>query len=506
MRNDKNKYKHKNIYSSNPHNVGKGPQLKNNNINKIQTRRDAPEITQAHAKIKTPSQHKHKNNKVSGVCGDNKYYSNGTGSKQSKQDEAGLVKTRKLTGGRKIKGISLANNKNIVIYDSGSDINLCNNKNLYINKSIRPKTTIISGIDAEVTDNNKDINDDMVSYEEGDVMLRIGTHDIILTNVAYVDYKLDNYETDSSRNTLLISVKWLAKYNNTGTFFKAGGELIEFYDHEDVLLEAIEVSFEEPSYINRGKSVNFDQKIDDLDTTPKFRIRKKKVRKPSQRDEPIENFSKTDIDFDGNLPTQVGTFGKNNHEKTTKQNASFPNKKRQLLLQKLHNRIHFLKTGPVVSFLKRVYGLDTKDFEYFFENNPCDGCNTAKATFSKVYHRNERPAPTRPGEWLGFDIFTSPVRTPEGIKYILLIIDIYTGYIWIFPLQKKSETKRYLITLIKRLERRGRKTKAITPIIEGLRGDGGGENFTKELTKLTAEIGISLEESLPYSQYQNGSA
>ena len=220
------------------------------------------------------------------------------------------MKTRKLTGGRKIKGISLANNKNIVIYDSGSDINLCNNKNLYINKSIRPKTTIISGIDAEVTDNNKDINDDMVSYEEGDVMLRIGTHDIILTNVAYVDYKLDNYETDSSRNTLLISVKWLAKYNNTGTFFKAGGELIEFYDHEDVLLEAIEVSFEEPSYINRGESVNFDQKIDDLDTTPKFRIRKKKVRKPSQRDEPIENFSKTDIDFDGNLPTQVGTFGK----------------------------------------------------------------------------------------------------------------------------------------------------------------------------------------------------
>ncbi len=60
--------------------------------------------------------------------------------------------------------------------------------------------------------------------------------------------------------------------------------------------------------------------------------------------------------------------------------------------------------------------------------------------------------------------------------------------------------------MIKRLERRGRKTKAITPIIEGLRGDGGGENFTKELTKLTVKLGISLEESLPYSQYQNGSA
>ena len=438
------------------------------------------------------------------------------------------------------KTIRVSDNKYIIIYDSGADLHLCNNRNAFMRGSLRPSKCTIEGIDAQV--NNNSSNDHgLISYECGDIEIGIGKHKHILHDVPYVDERLDDHEDDNERNTILLSIRLLSIYNKLGIFFPAGGHFIEFYDEAKALLDKIRVSVsKDEAFIIRGTAK--------LDRKNQVFIRNSKIKRVEDQNE-VKSISASDsatntgsvnhnqqndqkatgdtakskVPKAHNIAKDISqcNFEKVRTAETPKQNKKLSpktNKKSRStgaprLVKKLHDRMHFGKTKPVINFLKDAYGLEQKDFDQFFENDPCDACGIAKSKILKPQHKNERPKPTKPGERLAWDIFTAPVRTKEGVKYILIIIDIYSDYIWAYPLRYKSEASQFLIALIKRLDRDAHRArpKSISyvgesPKVQGVRADGGGENWTKEFLTFCKNKGIDIEESLAYCQYQNGAA
>ena len=126
-------------------------------------------------------------------------------------------------------------------------------------------------------------------------------------------------------------------------------------------------------------------------------------------------------------------------------------KKRRALERKLHQRIHFGKTQHIRSTLREVYGVDLDDD--FFDNEECDACAWAKAKLGSAPKHSHRKA-TRVGERLHFDVFTSSVRSHNGMKYLLVIADEYSDWIWAYGMKNKSETKHIVRLVVRRVERK----------------------------------------------------
>ena len=78
---------------------------------------------------------------------------------------------------------------------------------------------------------------------------------------------------------------------------------------------------------------------------------------------------------------------------------------------------------------------------------PCDACAWAKAKHRPVEKGHTRPA-QRAGERLSYDLFKAPCRSENGFRWLLVVVDDFSGYVWCFGLKKKSET----LKTIQRLE------------------------------------------------------
>ena len=411
------------------------------------------------------------------------------------------------------------------MYDSCADVSLCNMRDAFMKGSLRKTTTAIGGVDAQVSSNNANESNDMMSYYTGDIEILLGGKKYVLRDICYVDERLHEDEVNDDRMTLLISTRMMAKYNKLGTDFIPGGKYINFYTQKEGkrhILEQVFVGIKEDSYIQRAPTKN--------DRNRNI-IRASHVQIKTNKAKPIPNSlggASSEEKVDGDVFKDAPKAGpkqkvakdiltcqnsvENSDKQTKKEEVKHPKDSRKLA-QTLHDRMHFGKTRPVINFLKEAYGLTEKDFSKLFEE-PCEGCDTAKAKLSKPVHKAERSKPQKPGERLVWDIFTSPKRTKDGIKYLLVIVDVYSDRIWVYGLKRKSQASKFLCQLIKRCERDSKTVKpksiqycgAKTPIIQGLRADGGGENWTKKIRNLTDKLGISREESIAYCQYQNGIA
>lgn len=426
------------------------------------------------------------------------------------------------------KVIKINNHSYYIIYDTGADIHLCNIRSAFIPGTLKENNIIIGGIDSHLND-YKDY--EMISKESGDIELIIGKQRYVIMDVAYVDERLDDHENDNERNTLLISIRLLSRYNKVGVYFPPGGDKIQFFSANSSKLDEVKIFNEEESYIHRGatmkvshnksvirhskaklKRISLSQvsETESEKFCPKFSPEKimggnssesRKNRKDATsskakailKDETTGNQTRKNKILDGNQQKHK-SVRKVKHE----------------LTRKLHDRIHFGKTQPVIKYLADAYGIPVKSLEELLEE-PCDSCNLAKAKFSKPKHQTERPKPTNSGERIVWDIFTSPKRSKDGVKYMLVIVDVYSDYVDIYPLRRKSEASKILIALVKRIERDAKISRpksftyiGDTPLVKSLRADGGGENWDKNFLKLTEKLGIETEESLPYSQYQNG--
>lgn len=111
--------------------------------------------------------------------------------------------------------------------------------------------------------------------------------------------------------------------------------------------------------------------------------------------------------------------------------------------------------------------------------------------FDAPKHSHRKAA--RTGERLHYDLFTSSVRAHNGAKYLLVIVDEYSDYVWAYGMKHKSETKRIVNIVMRKLERvTGRKVAAY-------RCDNAGEN---ELD----DENIARERTIIHTPHQNGKA
>ena len=92
-------------------------------------------------------------------------------------------------------------------------------------------------------------------------------------------------------------------------------------------------------------------------------------------------------------------------------------REREVLLRKLHARLHFGNTRMTLDALKDAYGIDFDDAC----SVPCDACAWAKAKHAPVSKTSTRKA-ARVGARLHYDVFTAGARSDSGCKYMLVVV------------------------------------------------------------------------------------
>ncbi|CAL9216541.1 unnamed protein product [Arabidopsis halleri] len=105
---------------------------------------------------------------------------------------------------------------------------------------------------------------------------------------------------------------------------------------------------------------------------------------------------------------------------------------------------------------------------------------------------------TEPFQIIHSDIWTSPVLSNSGFKYYLLFLDHFTHYIWVYPLQKKSDTFGKFLQFSAYVRTQFNKP------IRALQCDNGGEYTNREFLDHLTASGIEIRLSCPHTSQQNG--
>ncbi|MDO9005655.1 MAG: reverse transcriptase domain-containing protein, partial [Aquabacterium sp.] len=131
----------------------------------------------------------------------------------------------------------------------------------------------------------------------------------------------------------------------------------------------------------------------------------------------------------------------------------------------------------------------------------CKGCSLGKSTRVRTAPViPEAYQPSKPLERLDMDLI-GPIKT--GLKlavnsYILVIVDCYTRYTWVYLLQRKSDASEWIKYHIAMLERT-----YPNYVIKTLKSDGGGEFINQELYDYTMAKGINVVLSPPHTSHRN---
>ena len=86
----------------------------------------------------------------------------------------------------------------------------------------------------------------------------------------------------------------------------------------------------------------------------------------------------------------------------------------------------------------------------------------------------------------------------NGFRYYVLIIDDFTRYGWIFPIQQKSEFFNVFVQYCKLVENQVQLT------LKTIRTDGGGEFSSKIFASFLQQKGIFHQQTCPHTPEQNG--
>ena len=107
---------------------------------------------------------------------------------------------------------------------------------------------------------------------------------------------------------------------------------------------------------------------------------------------------------------------------------------------------------------------------------------------------------TEPFQIIHSDIWTSPVLSNSGFKYYLLFLDHFSHYIWVYPLQKKSDTFGKFLQFSAYVRTQFNKS------IRALQCDNGGEYTNRAFLDHLASSGTEIRLSCPHTSQQNGRA
>ena len=126
----------------------------------------------------------------------------------------------------------------------------------------------------------------------------------------------------------------------------------------------------------------------------------------------------------------------------------------------------------------------------------CLPCAKTKLKKSRAPLRNQRPLPAHPFAEVMVDTVGKLPETPEGYKYIVTFIDIFSGWVEAFPAKDKSAESVARIIATELIPRHS------TPPV--LRSDNGTEYINELLDQLSVNLGINRISCLPYSPWSQG--
>ena len=173
------------------------------------------------------------------------------------------------------------------------------------------------------------------------------------------------------------------------------------------------------------------------------------------------------------------------------------------------NEVHFTSPSTTLKLIHETYGHSSLNRlePYLPRNIPhkakesfqCKACIMAKIT-KQPFHEVSTLA-SKPFERIHLDLIgpISPISSGSH-RYILTLVDNYSGYLAGFPLVRKSDTSKILISVI---EQENRKRGYYPSMVCS---DGGGEFTGKELVNYLDKRNIKRLISEPYHPEHNGRA
>ncbi|GKA88534.1 retrovirus-related pol polyprotein from transposon TNT 1-94, partial [Tanacetum coccineum] len=162
-----------------------------------------------------------------------------------------------------------------------------------------------------------------------------------------------------------------------------------------------------------------------------------------------------------------------------------------------HQRLSHLNFTTINNLVKNnlVRGLPKMKFK---KDRLCSACEQGK--IHRKHHKSKKAfASNKPLYLLHMDL-CGPMRV-ESInekRYVLVVVDDYSWYTWVFFLHSKDEASEVIISFIK-------KTQVNLQLqVQRVRTDNGTEFKNKTLAKFFDEVGISQQFSAARTPQQNG--
>ncbi|KAL8103615.1 hypothetical protein AgCh_027987 [Apium graveolens] len=162
-----------------------------------------------------------------------------------------------------------------------------------------------------------------------------------------------------------------------------------------------------------------------------------------------------------------------------------------------HKRLSHLNFNNINELVKKdlVRGLPKI---VFAPDGLCDSCQKAKQRKSSFKSKTESSI-LKPYHLLHVDLF-DPVNVMSIAKnkYVMVIVDKFTRYTWVYFLHKKNETAYTLTDHVRQLD------KLVKDSVKIIRSDNGTEFKNSIMEEFCKEHGIKNEFSVPGTPQQNG--
>nr|GEZ77741.1 retrovirus-related Pol polyprotein from transposon TNT 1-94 [Tanacetum cinerariifolium] len=162
-----------------------------------------------------------------------------------------------------------------------------------------------------------------------------------------------------------------------------------------------------------------------------------------------------------------------------------------------HRRLSHLNFGAINHLARQglVRGLLKLNFE---KDHHCSACAMGKST--KKTHKPKSEDTNQEKLYLLHMDLCGPMRVKSvnGKKYILVIMDDYSRFTWVKFLRSKDETLDFIIKFLKMIQVR------LKVSLRRIRTDNGTEFVNQTLRDYYKEVGISHETSVACSPQQNG--
>lgn len=196
----------------------------------------------------------------------------------------------------------------------------------------------------------------------------------------------------------------------------------------------------------------------------------------------------------GAIKKETGLLGEESEVESTHPWDRFPKPRQTYAIW--HSRLGHLSKGRLLQMAKQQMVEGMEIIGPLEEE--CLPCIDGKAK-TAPYPTVTRTRATAPWELLHADICQYPVRSYNGKKYALTVMDDYSGYTVVHAMAKKSDAEQAITKLLTLLERQFPQH-----LTKTLRCDDGGEFRGQPFREMLAQKGIELQLAAPYRHGQNG--